>query len=200
MQLRSFFPPGSPSVWANGLPLESAKQLPLRITEVGSLTERSSRTDTSPKSVLMKRASCPRASRAARASGPSSAAMTRSYKAMWERYNEIREEGINRAPKEAQAFKYLKNSSGPGGRGPGVCTSFGDQSKMNHIATLKAKGIDTHNTEPAFLLGGFTVPMMWDRLAENSLKSNAVNSSVKCLIKHAHRTLYARYPPLPRRS
>ena len=46
------------------------------------------------------------------------------------------------------------------------------------LAAIKAKDVDTHNTEPAFLLGGFTAPMLWDRLAESSLKSNAVNSSV----------------------
>lgn len=46
------------------------------------------------------------------------------------------------------------------------------------LAAIKAKDVDTHNTEPAFLLGGFTSPMLWDRLAESSLKSNAVNSSV----------------------
>ena len=117
-----------------------------------------------------------RASRAARASGPSSAAVMRAYVAMSKSYDAIRARGIDRAPKEVQAFRSFR--SGSGGKGPGVVTLCRDQPRMNHVAALKAKDIDTHNSEPAFLMGGFTVPMLWDRLAESSLRSNAVSSSV----------------------
>ena len=51
------------------------------------------------------------------------------------------------------------------------------------LQAIKGKDLDTTNTEPAFLLGGFTAPMLWDRLAESSLKSNAVNSSVSLQIE-----------------
>jgi hypothetical protein len=49
---------------------------------------------------------------------------------------------------------------------------------MNHLVGLKSKDIESQNNEPPFLLGGNIVPMSWDRLAENSLRSNSVNSSV----------------------
>ena len=97
---------------------------------------------------------------------------------MYDSFQRIRQAGIQRAPKESQAFKSYKPQSGSGGKGAAVKTSSESQQKMNHLAALKAKDIDSQNTEPAFLLGGFTTDMLWDRLAENSLKSNAVNSSV----------------------
>lgn len=127
----------------------------------------------------MKRATCARASRAARASNPSSDATTRAYEAMYSRYMQIREERIERAPKESRSNRTLKPAQTTGsGRGAAVKTNLLNQSKMNHLAALKAKDIESQNTEPAFLLGGFTTEMLYDRLAENSLKSNAVNSSV----------------------
>ena len=132
----------------------------------------------SQRSFTMKKASCQRASRAARASNPSSEATMNAYNVMYQKFQSIRSEGIERAPKESQALKSFKPASGSGGKGAAVRTSALQQNKMNHLASLKAKDIDTNNTEPAFLLGGFTTPVLWDRLAENSLKSNAVNSSV----------------------
>lgn len=65
-----------------------------------------------------------------------------------------------------------------GAKGPGVRTVAEKQAIVNHIASIKAKSIESHNVEPSFVLGGFSVPQMWDRLAENALRSNAVNSSV----------------------
>lgn len=132
----------------------------------------------SSRDVPMKKADCARASRAARASDPSSEGTTRAYAAMYESFQQIRKAGIERAPKGSQAFKPYKSQSTSGGKGSAVKTSTEYQQKMNHLAALKAKDIDSQNTEPAFLLGGFTTNMLWDRLAENSLKSNAVNSSV----------------------
>jgi hypothetical protein len=129
-------------------------------------------------SIPMKKATCQRASRAARANDPSSEATMRAYNIMYQKFQAIKRERVDRAPREVQAFKSFKPLSGSGGKGSAVKTSQQHQSKMNHLASLKAKDVDTNNTEPAFLLGGFTAPMHWDRLAENSLKSNAVNSSV----------------------
>jgi len=129
-------------------------------------------------SIPMKKATCQRASRAARANDPSSEATMRAYNIMYQRFQAIRRDKVERAPWGVQAFKSFKPTSGSGGKGVAVRTSKQHQSKMNHLASIKAKDVDTNNTEPAFLLGGFTAPMLWDRLAENSLKSNAVNSSV----------------------
>ena len=144
----------------------------------------------------------PRASRMARARNPSSAAHDIAYQVVTKRFSEIRAMDLERAPKDYRAFKSHRVNLGSGGKGPGVLTCERDQCKMNHLAcellpssanhptpgifsvcatlvsAIKAKDVDTHNTEPAFLLGGFTAPMLWDRLAESSLKSNAVNSSV----------------------
>lgn len=128
--------------------------------------------------VAMKKATCKRASREARPSDPSSEATMQAYNIMYQKFQEIKRAKIERAPREVQALKSFKPMSSSGGKGAAVRTSQKDQSKMNHLASLKAKDVDTNNTEPAFLLGGFTAPVLWDRLAENSLRSNAVNSSV----------------------
>ena len=117
-----------------------------------------------------------RASRMARAPNASEEANNVAYQLVVSGLRSIKERRLERAPKDSQAFRShrILNAS----KGPGVRVSSREQTKMNHLASLKAKDIDTQNTEPAFLLGGFTAPMLWDRLAECSLKSNAVNSSV----------------------
>lgn len=127
----------------------------------------------------MKRAGCARASRAARACDPSSGATIKAYNIMYAKFREIKEADISKAPKNSNAFSSFRMSFlNMQGRGAALKTIAEYQAKMNHLASLKSKNVDSQNTEPAFLLGGFTTPMLWDRLAENSLKSNAVNSSV----------------------
>lgn len=172
--------PGSPSAQ------EGISALALSL-----FAERDTSTDRqgSQMSIPMKKATCQRASRAARANDPSSEATMRAYNIMYNRFQTIKKDGIERAPWEVQAFKSFKPASGSGGKGAAVRTSQHHQSKMNHLASIKAKDVDTNNTEPAFLLGGFTSPMLWDRLAENSLKSNAVNSSVSISSAHVFVTL-----------
>jgi hypothetical protein len=132
----------------------------------------------------MKKATCQRASRAARASDPSSAGTMQAYNIMYEKYQQIKRERIERASLESQTYKKMKPLYCLSGKAIANAASQQDQSKINHLASLKAKDIDTNNTEPAFLLGGFTCPMKWDRLAENSLRSNAVNSSVSNQFSH----------------
>lgn len=122
----------------------------------------------------------PRASRMARARNPSSAAHDIAYQVVTKRFSEIRAMDLERAPKECERDQCKMNHlacellpSSANHPTPGifsVCATL--------VSAIKAKDVDTHNTEPAFLLGGFTAPMLWDRLAESSLKSNAVNSSV----------------------
>jgi hypothetical protein len=128
--------------------------------------------------VTMVKASCARASRAARASDPSEHAMSLAHQIIAHDLKLIHEQCIQKAPHDVQAFRSHRVVSSSGGKGPGVRAIAIDQTRMNHIVSLKAKNIDSNNTEPAFLLGGFTAPLCWDRLAESSLSSNAVNNSV----------------------
>lgn len=176
--------PSSPSA---SMPQEEAASSTTDATLRLFQPERDNDTHVSVSSVPMKKATCQRASRAARANDPSSEATMQAYNTMYTKFQEIKQAKIERAPRESQAFKSFKPPSSSGGKGAAVRTSQQNQSKMNHLASLKAKDIDTNNTEPAFLLGGFTAPVLWDRLAENSLRSNAVNSSVSiplCTLEH----------------
>lgn len=198
MLRRSTAPPGSPSLRLGDVcdeeyepdspsldqppaacsePSSPSQTIVLRTADESVQQERP-RKRQSRQSVAMTKASFPRASRAARASDPGEHAKKKAYDIVIKRLKEIREMQLEKAPKDTQAFKSHRVNLGSGGKGPGVRTSARDQNRMNHIASIKAKDVDTNNTEPAFLLGGFTAPMLWDRLAESSLKSNAVNSSV----------------------
>lgn len=125
----------------------------------------------------MKRAAFPRASRAARASEPTEQARREGQMIMRRALDALASAGYKRAPRDAQAFRSHRVGVGSGGKGPGIKTSAADQDKANHLAAIKAKDIDANNTEPAFLLGGYTAPMMWGALAESAFKANAVYSS-----------------------
>ena len=46
------------------------------------------------------------------------------------------------------------------------------------MLSIKSKDVNAHNSEPYHILGGATVPMMYDRLAQVCMKSNAVQSSL----------------------
>ncbi len=128
-------------------------------------------------STEMKRATCARASRAARACEPSLEALAEMASITTKRLCAFAAAGIQRAPAES-AFRDHRAGVSCGGKGPGVRTLLCEQPRMNHIASLKAKDLDTTNSEPAFLLGGEVAALAWDRLAESSIKANAVNSSV----------------------
>ena len=125
----------------------------------------------------MTRANCARASRAARACDPSAQALARMASIATEKLRAFEEANMQRAPAEC-AFRSHRAGISSGGKGPGVRTMLCEQGRMNHIAALKAKDVDTNNSEPAYLLGGEVAPLAWDRLAESSIKANAVNSSV----------------------
>ena len=179
-------PPGSPSLaWRPGTSFDSPDS-PSRhwvpIVDLAGqgapLLHRDEGGSSESAMISMTRATCQRASRAARASDPDVESRNKAHAIVLERLKKFREYGYERAARDTQAYRSHRVGLGSGGKGPGVRTNLQDQGKMNHIASLKAKDVDASNTEPAFLLGGYTTPMMWDRLAESSLKSNAVNSSV----------------------
>ena len=115
-----------------------------------------------------------RASRMARASSACENIYSAGYQLVFATLREIKEKGLERAPTQTSKFVRSLHVN----RGPGLRVSARDQMRMNHLASLKSKDVDACNTEPAFLLGGYTAPILHDRLAENALKSNAVNSSV----------------------
>lgn len=124
------------------------------------------------------RASFPRASRMARASDPTTHATKNAQQRMFERLKSLQDQGFERASTESGSVR-LGRVTGGGGKGPNVVAQNVDaQTVLNHLVALKSKDLDSNNSEPAFLLGGFVAPMLYDRLAEASLRSNANNSSV----------------------
>ena len=127
----------------------------------------------------VKQATFPRASRAARASDP--AQDLRSVVALAVRKCEtnLLSRGYRKAPRVAQAFRTHKivGAGTSVSKGASAKMAVRDQHRINHLASIKAKGIDANNTEPAFLLGGYTAPMTWERLAASAFKANAVSSS-----------------------
>lgn len=127
----------------------------------------------------VKRATFPRASRAARPSDPASLVKAQVTRMVRQRELDLVAMGYRKAPKVAQAFRtHRAGSSGStGSKGPGFKGARADQHHINHLASIKAKGVDANNTEPAFLLGGYTAPMTWERLAASAFKANAVSSS-----------------------
>lgn len=127
----------------------------------------------------VKRATFPRASRAARPSDPATLAKVEVMRVVRARELELVAMGFRKAPKIAQAFRNHRAgaTSSSSGKGPGFKGSRVDQHRVNHLASIKARGIDANNTEPAFLLGGYTAPMTWERLAASAFKANAVSSS-----------------------
>ena len=132
-----------------------------------------------PKPVAVKQADFPRASRAARASVPSEKVRSEGLRLYAELTSALEARtDTERATLTTQAFRSHRASTGASGKGPGIRTTQRDQARINHLAAIKANDVSTNNSEPPFLLGGYTAPMLWDRLAESSLRSNAVNSSV----------------------
>ena len=129
------------------------------------------------KKLKMVRATFPRASRAARASDPSQEATSKAQEILYKKLRSMKDAGMERAEKQTSSVR-LGRSNG-GGKGPNiVAVDASLQNKLNHLVSLKSKDLESTNVEPPFVLGGFVAPMLYDRLAEASLRSNAVNSSV----------------------
>jgi len=153
--------------------------------------------------VAFKRAPCKRASRAARPSEPSTQARDVCRQLIQAREGELKGQGRTRV--SADDHVRYRSGAPSGGKGPAIrAQQPEEQSRMNHIAQLKAKNVETHNNEASFLLWGNTAEMVrahilhnpervprpqltssisvceqcYDRLAESALRSNAVNSSV----------------------
>jgi len=154
----------SPSLFANAPPPVDPTPVGMRLVKLKE------------KVIKFKRAPTKRASRAARPSDPSPRAKDVCRSIIAEREQELKSVGRTKQMAD-DVVRYRASSSG--GKGPSVrAGNEQEQAKMNHIAQIKAKNIDSHNTEASWLLWGNTAEQCYDRLAESALRSNAVNSSV----------------------
>ena len=127
--------------------------------------------------IPFKRAPCKRPSRAARPSEPSSQARDICRQLVQTREGELKGAGRTRLPAD-DSVRY-RSGGASGGKGPAIRAQVGqEQAKMNHIAQLKARNIETYNAEASFLLWGNTAEQCYDRLAESALRANAGNSCV----------------------
>lgn len=148
--------------------------------------------------VAFARAPCKRASRAARPSEPSTRARDVCRRLIQAREGEFKGQGRTRL--SADDLMRYRSGAPSGGKGPSIRAQLPeDQARMNHIAQLKARNVETSNTEASFLMWGQTATPMYDRLAESALRSNAVNSSVtkrKETQGAAYRTLHDSYQTL----
>lgn len=117
-----------------------------------------------------------RASRAARPNEPSATACAVRKRLAAQAELELKREGRTRVAVDDHV---RQRASGSGGKGPSVHASSEElQPRMNHIAQLKAKNVDTGNQAPSWLLCGRTADQCYDQLAESALRANAVNSGI----------------------
>ena len=162
----------SPSLQVEMLPEEESIMPKLRTSPVA---------ESSQAPVQMYRSEAKRASRTARPADTSPAAMSECAQILVDVEFLLKKHRVRAAPVEKSTF--WKQSTSGCGKGPGVRIEEGqdDQKKqkmMNHMLSIKARDLEGHNSEPYYLLGGNTAPMMYDRLAAVAMKNNAVQSSV----------------------
>ena len=127
--------------------------------------------------VAFKRAPCKRASRAARPSEPSDQAREVCRDLVHAREGELK--GAGRTKLQADDLLRYRAGGASGGKGPAIRAQVEqEQAKMNHVAQLKARNVETYNNEASFLLWGNTAEQCYDKLAESALRANAGNSCV----------------------
>ena len=137
--------------------------------------------------VTMTRAPCKRASRAARPNEPSAKARDVCRTLVQTREGELKGQG--RTKLSADDLVRYRAGAPSGGKGPAIrAQQSEEQSKMNHIAQLKAKNVETHNTEASFLLWGNTAEMVRTATHNGRLRPFA-HWRTSCIIRsvcHAH--------------
>lgn len=125
--------------------------------------------------VQLRRAGTSRASRAARPSEPNEESQGFVAAIIEQLEQSLRVQKRVRI-QNGEAAKYRHMSGGS--KGPGVrAAKVEDQAKTNHLASLKARGVD-NDQEASYLLAGFLGEKCYDRLAEVALRTNAVHSSI----------------------
>ena len=154
-----------------------ARQLPLDVYEPPPVPPGTRLVRIKDQVVKFKRAPMKRASRAARPSEPSQMSRRVCMQLIQTRETELKRNGRTKLSPD-DTIKY-RSGSASGGRGPAVRAQVEqEQARMNHIATLKARNVETYNNEASFLLWGNTSEQCYDKLAESALRANAGNSSV----------------------
>lgn len=129
------------------------------------------------RAVKMRKADCSRASREGRPAEPSGRAMTFHREAVIHRERQLKHTGRTKLTSSDYTAKRSTISSS--GKGATVkCPAPENQAKLNHVANLKSKDVDTYNTEASYLLCDRTAEQHYDRLAENALRANAGNQAV----------------------
>lgn len=127
--------------------------------------------------VAFQRARCKRDSREARPHSAAAASRAANKEAAARIETLLKAEG--RTKLGCDDTLHRARGSGVAGKGPSVRASNEfDQQRMNHIASLKARNVETYNVLPSWLLCGSTAGMHYDTLAEASLRANAGNSSI----------------------
>lgn len=126
--------------------------------------------------VHMYRAKTQRASRAARPSEPSDDTKIACAARVRDRIAQFEAKGLRLLETDtcSRSGKWTVAVT----KGPGVRSlSPQDQSRLNHLATLKSKSVESRQ-EASHILNGAGCPEMYDRLLETALKANAVNNSL----------------------
>ena len=127
--------------------------------------------------VRFNRAPCKRASRAARPSEPSQVSRSVCMQLIQTREVELKRGGRTRLAAD-DIIRY-RSGSASGGRGPSVRAQVeNEQARMNHLAALKARNVESYNTEASFLLWGNTSEQCYDKLAESALRANAGGAAI----------------------
>ena len=127
--------------------------------------------------IPFQQAACKRESRAARPNEPSVQAREACRALILAREADLKAEG--RAKMQTDDELCHRAASGASGKGPAIRSQIErEQAKMNHISQLKARNVETYNTEASFLLWGNVAEQCYDKLAEAALRANAGNSSV----------------------
>lgn len=127
------------------------------------------------KAIKMRKADCNRASREGRPSEPSTQAMAECREIVRLHELDLKSNGHTRLT----ACDYTRSRGSASGKGVAIkAPAPENQAKINHLANLKSRNVETYNTEACYLLCDKTAEQHYDRLAESALRANAGNQAV----------------------
>lgn len=152
------------------------------------------------RAVKMRKADCTRASREGRPSEPSARSMAVCRELA--RLREVELKGLGRTRLTTCDYtRPVRATITSSGKGAAVkAPAPENQAKVNHLANLKSRDVESYNTEASFLLCDKTAEQQYDRLAESALRANAGNQAVtkrKQTQGAANQTPYAHASLLP---
>ncbi len=160
--------------------LVSGELQPFEFRPVSEQNEGPSKTSKDDDGSAMLVAQCKRASRMARPSEPSEAAMRLASGCIHRIEMELRNDGFELCAGDGDVTKY--KMSGPAtGKGPAIRASSGGaevQATMNHISIIKSKSLPAACHDASWLLPTGHAELTYGRLAAVAMQTNAVNASV----------------------